>query len=335
MPYVTDTTLGITSPAPSSAVDAAALVFDLHRNSTHDGPGIRTTVFLKGCPLHCLWCHNPESQLRRPEVWWFEQRCIACGRCIEACPQHGIAAGSAGISIDRGACTGCQTCARVCPANAMQPLGTRRTVSDLVAEAERDRVWYEASGGGVTVSGGEPAAQPAFTGGFLAECRKRGLHTALDTCGQAPESVFADLLDHADLVLFDLKHTDEAKHRRLTGAGLKTIRANLLATADRARNNRLRLWIRTPLIPGAAAEPDVLASIGTFLRECLGGAFARWELCAFNPGCAGKYHRLAKAWAYEEKGLLGDDLAAGLLATARQSCGALEVVHLMGVRQGR
>lgn len=312
---------------------ASALVFDVHRNSTHDGPGIRTTVFLKGCSLHCAWCHNPESQLFRPEVWWFGQRCIACGRCVEACPRHGIIAGEDGISIDRKGCTGCQTCASVCPADAMRQIGLRRTVEDLVDEVARDRPWYEASGGGVTLSGGEPAAQPEFARAFLAACRERGLQTALDTCGQAPEPVFASLLNAADLVLFDLKHSDESAHRRLTGAGLGTIHANLIEAAERARQKRLRLWIRTPLVPDAAAEPEVLARIGRFLCERLAGAVERWELCAFNPSCGTKYARLNQPWSYEGAGLLSDDVTAGLLSKAREAFGAPERVHLVGIRK--
>jgi len=217
----------------------------------------------------------------------------------------------------------------------MQALGVRRTLTDLVNEVERDRAWYEATGGGVTLSGGEPASQPAFARAFLSACRERGLSTAMDTCGQAPEPVFAQLLNGVDLLLFDLKHCEENEHRRLTGAGLQTIHANLLEAAARARQGRLRLWVRTPLIPGAAAGREVLAGIGAFLRERLPGAVERWELCAFNPSCGGKYRRLGEHWAYEGAGLLMEKDTGELLSIARRTCGMPERVFLVGVRKAQ
>ncbi len=316
----------------ASGPQCYANVFDIHRNSTHDGPGIRTTVFLSGCPLRCRWCHNPESQQSTPGVWWFGQNCIRCLSCVQACEEQALADAHEGIVIDRSRCIGCQACAQACPARAMQPLAERRELSGLLAEVELDRVWYEASGGGVTLSGGEPCSQPELALRFLAGCQRLGLHTALDTCGETAPEVFARILDHVNLVMYDLKHSDEAIHRELTGAGLTTIHANLREAARRAVSGNLRLWVRTPLVPGATAKPSVLDAIGRFLRMELNGAVERWELCAFNPSCSSKYRRLGMAWDYSEFGLQTEAEAAALLAVARTAIGSSNLVHLQGIR---
>jgi pyruvate formate lyase activating enzyme len=317
----------------ASGSQCYANVFDIHRNSTHDGPGIRTTVFLSGCPLRCRWCHNPESQQKEPGVWWFGLNCIHCLRCVDACPEQALTDSGEGIVIDRSRCIGCQACAAVCPARGMQSLGERRELSELLAEVELDRVWFDASGGGVTLSGGEPCNQPEFALKFFAGCRQMGLHTALDTCGEVAPEVFAQILDHVNLVMYDIKHSDEAIHRELTGVGLTTIHVNLREAARRAMRGDLRLWIRTPLVPGAAAEPSVLDAIGRFLRTELNGAVERWELCAFNPSCGSKYRRLGMAWDYSDLGLQTESETASLLTVARNAIGRTDVVHLQGIRR--
>ena len=220
------------------------------------------------------------------------------------------------------------------PRGRCYPWAVRREVAELLAEVELDRAWYDATGGGVTLSGGEPCTQPEFALNFLARCRQRRLHTALDTCGQASPLVFARLLDHADLVLYDLKHSDEAAHQALTGAGLVKIYTNLREAARRARAGDLKLWVRTPLVPGAAAEPAVLNSIGKFLRDELGEAVECWELCAFNPSCSVKYCRLDRPWGYSEFGLQTEAETADLLAVARAACGRGDIVRLQGIRRG-
>ena len=237
------------------------------------------------------------------------------------------------MEIDRSRCSGCQSCAEACPSRAMQALGVSRNVADLFAEVEADRPWYDASGGGVTLSGGEPCAHPEFAQEFLSLCQQRGLHTALDTCGQVSPNVFARILDHVNLVLFDIKHSQEAAHRELTGAGLATIHANLREAARRTRAGNLKLWVRTPLIPGAAGDPAVLHAIGDFLRTELPGAVERWELCAFNPSCSSKYRRLGLEWHYPQFGLQTEVETDALLSVARTSSGLAESVRLQGLRR--
>jgi pyruvate formate lyase activating enzyme len=216
----------------------------------------------------------------------------------------------------------------------MQPLSERRGISELIAEVVLDRAWYEASGGGVTLSGGEPCSQPEFTLKFMAACRTQGLHTALDTSGETSPHLFTRILDNVDLVLYDLKHSDEAVHQELTGVGLATIHANLREAAARARRGDLKLWVRTPLIPSATAEPAVINAIGKFLRDEMKGAIERWELCAFNPSCSSKYRRLGLAWEYSGFGLQTEAETNALLDVARTACGQSGLVHLQGIRRG-
>lgn len=285
----------------------AGLVLHLQRLSTEDGPGIRTTVFFKGCSLRCGWCHNPESIALRPQVQWLENRCIGCDTCLAVCPDHCLSRTAAGVVIDRACCAGCGTCARECPANALELLGTRVGIDELVSELVKDRVYYAKSGGGVTLSGGEPLMQPDFVAALLARLQAAGVHTALDTCGAgAPESL-ALVLPHTDLVLFDLKEIEPGRHAALTGQDNRRILRNLLSICDGLSDREQTLWIRTPLIPGATATLENIGGIGAFLAENLDGVVARWELCAFNNLCRDKYRRLGMDWQYAAVPLLSPD----------------------------
>lgn len=214
----------------------------------HDGPGVRTTVFVKGCPLRCAWCHNPESQNANPELLFWSERCVACGACAPACPSGAIAERAPGATpeTDRSRCTGCGACAEVCVPRARTMVGAVRAVGDLLAELDRDALFYDESGGGVTLSGGEPLAQPEFSEQLLAACRERKIHTALDTCGHADAKVLDRVAEHVDLFLYDIKLLDDKRHLRWTGASSAPILANL----RRLSAARKELWIRYPLIPG-------------------------------------------------------------------------------------
>jgi len=228
----------------------AGRLFDVQRYSIHDGPGIRTTVFLKGCPARCLWCHNPESQSFVPQVLVVETRCISCGSCARACPRGAPPPGSS-------LCTACGACVEACPSGARQLAGREATVSELMEEVLRDRLFYDESGGGVTFSGGEPLAQPEFLAALLAACRAASLHTAVDTCGAAPRQRLLALTPLVDLFLFDVKLVDDARHRALTGLPAGPILDNLRALAAAGA----RLWVRVPVIPGYTdAEADLAAT---------------------------------------------------------------------------
>lgn len=258
----------------------------------HDGPGIRTTVFLKGCPLSCWWCHNPEGQARDPELVYYEARCRRCGACVVVCP-HADAAGRDGVILPHALCEGCGGCVEACLSSAREILGREMSVEEVLREAERDRVFYEESGGGVTLSGGEPLLQPEFTLALLAACRTRGLHTALETCGLAPESVMLAAAARADLVLYDLKVLDAEKHRRYTGAPNDGILGNLRALAGAGRPPVVRL----PVIPGINDSEEDLAACARFLAQL---GLRRLDLLPYH--CIGieKYWRLGRSYRLPE-----------------------------------
>lgn len=230
------------------------IVFNIQRYSIQDGPGIRTTVFLKGCPLRCGWCHNPEGQSPAPQLMLVETRCIGCGECAVVCPLcEGIAERKPALVLaDR--CKVCGRCVEACPTGARRIVGRRMSTSEVMSELLKDEVFYAESGGGVTFSGGEPLAQPAFLGDLLRACRASGLHTAIDTCGFGSAETVVALGQLADLLLFDIKLMDDALHRRYTGVSNEQILANLRALDAVHRN----IWLRVPLIPGITDAPENL-----------------------------------------------------------------------------
>lgn len=276
-------------------------ILEIIRMSTEDGPGIRTTVFFKGCSLHCRWCHNPESISPKPQIQWIQSSCIGCGICVETCPEKALTqTKTKGIAIDRRLCSGCGLCAEECPTTAMELLGKKWTVHDLTSELVKDRVYFEQSGGGVTLSGGEAALQQDFCMALLKELRSQGIQTALDTCGQVPQSALAGLLPYVDILLYDLKEIDPAKHKIFTGADNEKILANAVFAARFKKTHPYpkTLWIRTPIIPDATDTVQNIQGIGEFIQANLEGAVDLWELCAFNNLCQSKYERLGMDWPF-------------------------------------
>jgi pyruvate formate lyase activating enzyme len=281
-------------------------ILEIHRMSTEDGPGIRTTVFFKGCSLACLWCHNPESISPNPQIQWMQTSCIGCGICAETCPEKALKKTTRGITINRLLCNGCGLCTEECPTTAMELLGKKWSVHDLADELAKDRVYFEQSGGGVTLSGGEAALQSDFSLALLKDLRGRGIQTALDTCGQVPQVVLANLLPYVDILLYDLKEIDSKKHKSFTGSGNKKILANARFVADYMKSHIFpkTIWIRTPVIPDTTDTPENIRGLGEFIMDNMQGAIDRWELCAFNNLCRDKYIRLGLRWPYAHTALL-------------------------------
>jgi len=301
------------------------------RLQTHDGPGLRTTVFMKGCSLRCAWCHNPESLSGAQQVWHFTAKCIGCGACQQACPSGAIAVRPGGLEILRDRCTGCARCVAVCPARAMEALRTEWTPDSLMDLIRRDLAFLS-EGGGVTFSGGEPALQAPFVAEVLKRCRAAGLHTALDTCGAVDRSAYDQLLPHCNLVLFDLKLADSEAHQRWTGQPNGRILENLRHVAETAgQRPDLELWVRTPLIPGATATPENVGAAARLLRDLPAGSVSRWELCSFNNLCADKYSRLGSPWCFTGEPLLQRSCVSALRQQAAAESGLQETqVHLRG-----
>jgi len=265
-------------------MDRPGLIFNIVRFSLHDGPGIRTTVFLKGCPLSCCWCHNPEGRRSKPDLMFFENRCVRCGECVKVCP-HGATVFENGAVRITDVCHACGTCVDVCAAGARELAGRWVTAREVMAEVERDRLFWEEAGGGVTFSGGEPLFQPQFLEALLEACRERKIHTAVETSGYASKRLMSRLAPKVDLFLVDLKLMDSAKHRLNTGKGNDLILSNIRMLADTGRD----LIIRYPVIPGVNADEDNVRQMLQFLEEI---ELRRIDLLPFNPAGAEKYRRL-------------------------------------------
>lgn len=275
------------------------LAFNVQQFSIEDGPGIRTTVFMKGCPLRCAWCHNPEGLRPTPDLVWYDVRCIGARDCVRACRENALALSPQGMRIDRERCNVCGVCAEACPSAALEVIGRRWTPEQLLEELLKDQVFYETSGGGVTFSSGEPMMQVDFLCEVLPLCKEAGLHIALDTCGAVSSERYQRVLDWVDLVLYDLKLMDPERHRAATGICNDLILQNARLLAARG----VPLWIRTPVIPGYTDDPDNIRAIGRFIREAL-PTVERWDLLAYTYLGRPKYHRLDIPYQLEDVSLL-------------------------------
>jgi pyruvate formate lyase activating enzyme len=270
------------------------LIFNIQKFSIHDGPGIRTTVFFKGCPLHCQWCHNPESQAAGKEVMVWPGRCIACEACMAVCTQGAISMGVEGVVTDGDLCNDCGDCVEVCYAQAREMVGYEMTVAEVMAEVEKDIPFYDESGGGVTFSGGEPLLQPGFLFSLLQACKEKGIHTVLDTCGFTSWRVLDKIREHVDLFLYDLKIMDEARHREFTGRSNKFILKNLRMLSKLSHN----IVLRVPIIPGINDGEDELHQIGEFAMAL--PHLNEVEILPYHQIALEKYKRLNKVYELPE-----------------------------------
>jgi len=273
----------------------SGLVFNIQKYSVQDGPGIRTTVFLKGCPLCCEWCHNPESISPRREIVVVSQRCNACGECRAACPFGKEIAGTGALPPRNEQCTLCAACVDACPTGARQMIGREMTVAEVVEAVVKDRIFYEDSGGGVTISGGEPLSQPRFLKALAESLRATGIHVALDTTGFGCTEHLLAAARFSNLVLYDLKAFDEARHKKLTGVSNRSILENLKALNDVHRN----IWIRIPVVPGFNDDVEELEKIAAFVAGLR--AVTLVNLLPFHRSGLHKYERLG--WGHSLDGV--------------------------------
>ena len=277
------------------------LIFNIQRYSIHDGPGIRTVVFTKGCPLRCLWCSNPEGQSMYIELGYIKARCIGVekckAKCVQACPFNALSIGAKNgekitVEVDRSKCNICGRCTEACLWNALKVVGSWVKVDEVIKEAERDRLFYDLSGGGVTISGGEPLLQPEFTKAIATRCREINIHVAIETCGHAEYSVLKSVLDCFDLIYIDIKHMDPVKHKELTGVTNELILENireLLLSEDYRR----RVIVRVPIIPGYNDDPENISTTMQFISESGG---RRIELLPYHRFGISKYEQYGREY---------------------------------------
>ncbi len=266
-------------------------IFNIKRFSVHDGPGIRTSIFLKGCPLRCVWCHNPEGIDREIGIWHNSNTCIGCGECVNACPEKALTLTGTEVhvvSVDRTRCKLSGECVKVCPTGAIDFTGRKISVEELMEEVKKDKLFYEESHGGVTLTGGEPLYQPEFCRELLTACKEQGYHTAIESCLYSERDIVAGLMCLTDLFIADLKIFDPLLHERYTGKGNESIKDNLRFLAA----NGKELIVRVPLIEGITDSDYNKESIGQFVKEL--GKNIQVEYLSFNPLTKSKYQRLGQ-----------------------------------------
>lgn len=289
-------------------------VFNIQKMSVHDGPGIRTTVFFKGCPLHCLWCSNPESQSVEKEIACFQARCVKCGYCAQVCPRDLIEKEPPFEITDRSQCDLCEICVKECCTNAKKIVGEEYTADELVYEILKDKSFYDSSGGGVTFSGGEPLMQQPFLLEVLKQCREKGVHTAIETTGFADLDKLLEAAEHLDLIFFDVKQMDEETHKQVTGVSNELILTNLVALA-KAHSN---IIVRIPVIPGINDSEENISRTAALTAELGIGTL---ELLPYHNLGEVKYGQLGRKYALSEIKAPDEDRMKEIAELAKASIG--------------
>lgn len=279
----------------TACADISGIVFNIQKFSINDGRGMRTTVFLKGCPLNCVWCHNPESREKSAEISFIAEKCIGCGYCFRVCPRGCHVMKDGKHEFNRDLCARCGLCAKECYAQALEAVGKSMTVAEVMEEVEKDRPFYETSGGGMTLSGGEPMMQCEFSKALLRAAKAREINTALETCGYAPFDRYAGILDDVDLFLYDCKETDPALHKKFMGVDNTLILRNMFAIDERGK----QVILRCPIIPGLNDRDDHFAGIAATANKLK--HIVEIHVLPYHPLGESKSGRIGKKYALAGK----------------------------------
>jgi len=296
------------------------IVFDIQRFSISDGPGIRTLVFLKGCPLSCVWCSNPESQRPMPELFFHPQKCIDCGNCITACKNGAIyLSQTEKIIFDRTKCVNCGECAKVCYSNARIMKGALMTVNDVIKEVVKDKDFYKSNSGGVTLSGGEPLCNMSFSAKVLKGCKLEGIHTAIETAGCVPWAAFENVIEFTDLFLFDIKHMDSKTHKKFTSVDNEMILDNLKRLSKRSKD----IIVRTAVIPGFNNSEESIMDISEYLS---GLGITEYHIMPYHRYGIGKYQLLGRQYSFRREERIDDKEIFRFKAAAEKYVGSVLIV---------